>query len=170
MYHLTAVRVKENISKAIRHAFTTDGWNSLAAESFLTTTCLFIEPQIYKFSLLCQEQSSSQRLIQLKIWQKSRQQHKNGISRTLKVSRTKQRTQRNRVNQLILPQVVFGPVLNLAMNRCLSVSEDNALLGKCRKLVVFNQHALKTNDLHSAEADLEMKQLQVIQDVVMREV
>lgn len=69
-----------------------------------------------------------------------------------------------------LPHIsCFTHVLNLEVNRCLSVPEVIALLGKCKKFVaVFTQSALNSTALHCAEADLEMKQLKGIQDVETR--
>lgn len=63
----------------------------------------------------------------------------------------------------------FGYTLNLAVNKCLTVNEIQALIGKCRKLVsVFKQPYLKTIALKHAEAALDIGQLQVLQDVETR--
>lgn len=63
----------------------------------------------------------------------------------------------------------FGHTLNLAVNRCLSVPEVSALIGKCRKLVsVFKQSCLKTSALNAAQETLDLKKLQVVQDVETR--
>lgn len=171
MYHHTVDRVKQELSKAVRHVFTTDGWTSLAAESFLTTTCHFIEPQTYKLKSVvldtkfCPKNHTAENLAaEMKI---SIQQ----CNLKDPVSVTDNAANIVKACELAdLPHIgCFGHVLNLAVNRCLSVPEVNALLGKCRKLVaVFKQSALKTTALHSAEADLKMKQLQVIQDVETR--
>lgn len=63
----------------------------------------------------------------------------------------------------------FSHTLNLAVNRAMSVNEVQPLIGKCRKLVsVFKQSYMKSIAAKNAEAALELKQLQVIQDIETR--
>ena len=58
----------------------------------------------------------------------------------------------------------FAHILNLAVNRCLEVTEVSNLVGRCRKLVgVFKHSAQKTIKLKEAEAELQIKELGLIQ-------
>lgn len=171
MYQEAVEYVKLELSKGIRHAFTTDGWTSLSTESFITTTCHYIEPQTFTLHSIvldtkyCPVSHTAENL--------AKEMETSIVKWNLKdpVSVTDNAANIVKACDLAkLPHIgCFGHTLNLAVNRCLSISEVSALLGKCRKLVsVFKQSSLKTSALHTAEVTLELQQLQVLQDVETR--
>ncbi|XP_045198743.2 E3 SUMO-protein ligase ZBED1-like [Mercenaria mercenaria] len=171
MYQNTVENVKLELSKGKRHAFTTDGWTSMSAESFITTTCHYIEPQMYQLhskvldTKYCPVNHTAENLSAEIKATVEKWDLKDSVSVTDNAA--------NIVKACNLAQMphfgCFGHILNLAVNRCLSVPEISSLLGKCRKLVsVFKQSSLKTTALHTTEANLELKDLQVIQDVETR--
>ncbi len=48
MYQETKIHVMNDMSKAVRHAFTSDGWTSGATEGFLTYTVHYIDPETFE--------------------------------------------------------------------------------------------------------------------------
>jgi hypothetical protein len=171
MYHRTFETVKLELSNGLRHAFTTDGWTSISTESFITTTCHFISPETYQLqsrvldTKFCPVSHTAENLASEMLHTIEKWGLKDPVSVTDNAANIVKACE-----VANLPHIgCFGHILNLAVNRCLSVTEVNALIGKCRKLVsVFKQSSLKTTALHVAEANLDLKQLQVLQDVETR--
>ncbi|XP_060606044.1 E3 SUMO-protein ligase ZBED1-like [Ruditapes philippinarum] len=168
MYHNTVDQVKRDLEKGMRHAFTTDGWTSINAESYITTTCHYIDITTFQ---LCSKALDT-KCVHISHTSEN-------LAQEMKVCINKWNLQDpvgvtdnaanivNACNIAELPHVgCFGHTLNLAVNRCLAVNEVSALIGKCKKLVsVFKQSCLKASALHEAQISLDLKQLQVIQDV-----
>ena len=157
MYHRTFETVE--LSKGLRHAFTTDGWTSISAESFITITCHFISPQTYQLqsrvlnNTFCPVSHTAENLVSEMLQTIEKWGLKDPVSVTDNAANIVKACEVAK-----LPHIgCFGHTLNLAVNRCLSVNEVNALIGKCRKLVaVFKQSSLKKTALHVAEADLDL--------------
>ncbi len=137
MYYETVDKVKEERSIAHRHAFTTDGWQSMATDSYNTTTARYIEPETFKLK---------SNVLDTKMWlekhigenlanvMKSSVQ-KWGLKDPVAVSDNASNITLG-VKLADYPYLgCFAHILNLAVGKALDITEVNSLGGRCRSLV-----------------------------------
>ena len=171
MYQNHVEIVKGDLSKAVRHAFTTDAWTSASMDSYITTTCHYIDPATFELQskVLDTKSAAFSHTAENLAMDMEMTSTKWGFKDPVSVT--------DNASNIVLacehakyPHIgCFAHTLNLAVSKCMNVSEVSFLVGKCRKLVsVFKQSYLKTMSLHNAQAVLEIKQLQVLQDVETR--
>ena len=171
MYHQTVGHVMSDMNKAVRHAFTTDAWTSINMDSFITTTCHFIEPTTFTLvsKVLDTKHVSLSHTADNLATEMREVADKWGMKDPVAVTDNAANVVKGcEVGEF--PHIgCFAHTMNIAVNKALQVNEVKSLIGKCRKLVsVFRSSYLKTDKLHKAQATLEMKELQLIQDVETR--
>jgi hypothetical protein len=160
MYHTKVEEIKEDLKRATRHAFATDGWQSVATESYITFTVCFVDPGTYemktyvldthKYSL----SHTSENLCELIKDTVAKWGLKDPVGVTDNAG--------NIVKGCRMtgqPHIgCFAHILNLAVNCCCAVKEVATLTGKCKTSVnVFRRSAKKTSKLKDAEALLGIK-------------
>ncbi len=165
IYNTTKGKVMEDIKRGCAHAITTDGWSSLAAENYITSTCHFIDPvefEIRNYVLDTKksfvdhtgENLADEMIGVVTNW---------GLKHP-SILRD------NAANMVKAGELVPYPdidciahCLNRTASRVMDIPEVKALVGKSRKLVTaFKKSPKKTLALHRAEEDLEMKVNQYI--------
>ena len=171
MYQNAAETVKGAFSKAVRHAFATGAWTSASMDSYITTTCHYIDPASFELQskVLDTKSAAFNHTAENLAVDMQMTSTKWGFKDPVSVTD-------NAANIVLACDIAkyphigcFAHTLNLAVNKCMNVTEVSFLVGKCRTLVsVFKQRYIKTLSLHNAQAVLEIKQLQVLQDVETR--
>ncbi len=151
--------VKNDIAEGKRHALTSDCWQSVATESYMTSICHYINKQYDLESRVLDTTHTPE------------SHTADNLSKELKNVVTKwglndivavTDNARNVVNACALCGFDhFGccaHVMNLGVNKALAVPEVKSLIGKCRKLVqAFKQSGLRTSHLKKAEKLLDPK-------------
>jgi hypothetical protein len=171
MYQETKIRVLNNMSKALRHAFTSDGWTSGATEGFLTYTIHYIDPETFKQhshvldTHATKESHTAENLAKDMKAVVAKWSIKNPVGVTDNAANVVKATYLNHYPHL----GCFAHTLNLAVKKALKVTEVSALQGKLRKVVgAFKHSELRTLQLHNAEAAHQLKTLNLLQDVDTR--
>lgn len=165
MYHQTKEELLQDLKKARRHAFTTDGWQSLATESYNTFTIHYIDPETTTLiskvldTQMWSERHTAENLCNLMMDTVTKWNMIDPVCVTDNASNISKAA-----NLTGYPHLgCFAHTMNLAVNRCLDVQEVSALIGRCRKLVsLFKHSAQKSIKLKDAQATLEIKVHQII--------
>ncbi len=172
MYYETKSKMMEDISIGRRHAFTTDAWTSIANEGFITTTCHYIDPRTMTLETRVLD---TKRVTESHTAQNLADEMKKEVDDKWKLKYPVAVTDNaaNIVNACEIRKYphlgCFAHTLNLAVQRALLVPEVSRLVGKCHQIVAFfNRSDQKNTALKSKEAELELRELSVIQDVKTR--
>ncbi|CAL4069097.1 unnamed protein product [Meganyctiphanes norvegica] len=171
MYHSTSFKVRSKLDKADRHSVTTDGWTSLANESYISLTCHYINDEFKLESLVLQtkhmpqshtaENLLSELETMIKFWNLDTNKKPCFLTDNAKnICKA--------VNLGNFPHIgCFAHTMNLAVNKALTLSELSSLMGKLHKLVGHFKHStLESEALKAAEFKENIALLQVIQDGV----
>ena len=170
MYHETVAKVKADMKDAPRHAFTTDGWQSIATESYNTMTVHYIDSDFQLQSKvldtkMSRERHTAENLSKMMAEAVATWEMKDPVSVTDNASNITKACSELPYSHL----GCFDHLLNLAVNRCLAVPEVSSPVGRCSTLVSkFKMSANRSDALKAAELQLEIKQLSLIQDVSTR--
>lgn len=160
LYHKAVEDVKCEISKGVRHAITTDGWQSLSTKSFVTYTCHYIEPGTFTLQakVLNTLHTPGSHTAEVLSQEMLKISEKWALKNTVAVT-DNARNVLNACDLANFPHIgCSAHTLNLAVNKCLSVPEVETLVAKNRKLVsVFKHSALKSHALLQAEQQLEIQ-------------
>ena len=171
MYHATVEEVKSKISKAVRHAYTTDGWQSIRTESYNTTTVHFIDPDTFELhsivldTKMTTETHTAENLaneMKLTVQKWDLKEPACVTDNAANITKACDLTG--------FPHLgCFAHTLKIAVNRCLHVPEVSKVVGKCGKIVgAFKISSKRNNELKDAEARLGIKELQLLKDVETR--
>ena len=161
----------EGISRAHRHAFTTDAWTSLATENYVTTTCHYIDPT----TMTLENWTLDTKIVTKSHTGEHLAAEMRAVQDTWKLKEPVAVTD-NAANALSGCEKAeyphfgcFAHTMNLAVNRCLGIPEVSKLVGKCRKIVAFfKMSPQKTAELIEQETAHHIKELKMIQDVATR--
>ncbi len=160
MFHETEARVAMDIQKGKCRAVTTDEWTSMSIQSYITSTCHYIDSSNFKLE---------SRILDTKYTPDSHTAE--NLSNELDVLVAKWKltdpvtvmdNARNIVNSCSLsgfPHIgCFAHVMNLAVNKALAIPEVNAITGKCRRIAAaFKQSSLKAPALKDEKNLLDLK-------------
>ena len=175
MYHATVETVRNKLANAEMYALTSDGWTSLAEQSYISLTCHFINKEFMLESILLntkympQSHTGENLLLEIenliKFWNLN-------LSSNLKPFFVADNA-KNIIKAVELgefPSIgCFAHILNLAVNKALELNEISALLGKLRKLVGHFKHStLESEALKRAEIECNLAQLKLIKDILTR--
>ncbi len=160
LYQETKARIINDMSRAVRHAFTTDCWTSAATEGYITYTAHYIEPESFELKSVVletrnfKESHTAEHLKGDLLTTSSRWLLKDPVG-----VRDNAKNIEKAMDLAEIPHLgCCAHILNLAVSRCLKVSEVASLTGKCRKIVAaFKQSEQKTMALKNAEAALEIQ-------------
>ena len=171
LYNVTVNGLKRDLARAPSHSFTTDAWTNVKMQSFITTTVHYIDPEkveLRKYVLdtnyvteshtsdkLCREMEETEERWQLK--------NVTGVSDNAA----------NITNAFVkhgIPHLgCFAHTINLCVSKGLDVDQVKRLTGKVRTLITTFKHSyLKTEELRKNEKLLDLKELQLVQDVATR--
>ena len=171
MYQLTSDKVMSAIEKAPGHSFTTDAWTSSVMDSFVTTTAHFFDPDTLNLQstvLDTHKVSGSHTGVNLAT-EMQMSSIKWGMQNVIGVSDNASNVKK--VFEIYgIPHIgCAAHTLNLSVNNGLSDTRIQSLLGKVRALVtMFKTSYIKTELLHKNQKVLELKNLQLKQDVCTR--
>ena len=171
LYQLTGNELKYDLAKAQSHSFTTDAWTNKKMQSFITTTVHYIDPDTFELKkfvldtnhiterhtaeMLCRHMEDSEERWQLR--------NVTGVSDN--ASNITSAFQKHGI-----PHIgCFAHTINLAVCKGLEIDQVKRLSGKVRTLITTFKHSyLKTEDLHQNQKLLDLKELQLVQDVATR--
>ena len=160
LYHETKLQVQDDINRAVRHAVTTDGWQSSTCDSYNTTTCHYIDP------VTCTLESHA---LDTKKWEESHTAENLAnvlISTNIKWNLKEPVIVHDNAANITKAAVItgfdelgcFAHVLNLGVTKGTAIPEVQSLLGRCRKLVsIFKYSGQKKVKLMNSAAELQIK-------------